>query len=88
VADLASLAPCILFSAAAPGHGGTHHINEQYLPYSVDLFQRHRYEGLDAIRPWILGSDSVEWFYQQNIVMFAGHPLLAKGLPNAQTIIH
>ena len=90
VADLTSLAPCVLFSAAVPGAGGTHHINEQYLPYWVKLFQRRGYEGLDLVRPWILGNDSVEWFYQQNIVMFAaaGHPLRAKGILKPQTIIH
>jgi SAM-dependent methyltransferase len=90
VADLTSLAPCVLFSAALPGQGGVHHINEQYLPYWMALFQRHGYRGLDPIRPWILGGDSVEWFYQQNSVMFAasGHPLLAEAFPTCQTIIH
>jgi len=90
VADLTCLAPCVLFSAAVPHGGGTGHINEQYLPYWVKLFEAHGFQGMDAIRPWILGNDSVEWFYQQNIVMFAApqHPLLAKGFPKPQTIIH
>ncbi len=90
VTDLTSLAPCVLFSANVPGSGGTHHINEQYLSYWVDLFQRHGYEGIDPIRPRILGNDSVEWWYQQNTVMFVAprHPLLAKGFPKPQSIIH
>jgi len=90
VEDLISLAPCILFSAAVPGQGGVNHINEQYMSYWVDLFQRRGYQGIDPIRPRILGNDSVEWFYQQNTVMFVNekHPLLAKGFPKAQTIIH
>jgi len=90
VGDLTSLAPCVLFSAAVPGAGGTHHINEQYLPYWIDLFQRHGFEGIDPIRPWILGNHSVEWWYQQNIVLFvaADHPILAKNFPKAQSIIH
>jgi len=33
VADLTSLAPTILFSAAIPGQGGTHHVNEQWASY-------------------------------------------------------
>jgi len=90
VADLTSLTPCVLFSAAVPRQGGAHHINEQYVPYWVDLFAKQGYEGVDPIRPWILGNDAVEWWYQQNIVMFAApnHPLLAKGFPKPQTIIH
>jgi len=90
VTDLTSMAPCVLFSAALPGQAGTHHMNEQYLPYWVDLFQRVGYEGADPIRPWILGNSSVEWWYQQNIVMFMtpGHPLVARGFPKPQTVIH
>ena len=90
VADLTSLAPSVLFSAAVPGQGGTQHVNEQYLPYWIDLFQSHRYQAIDPIRPRILGNDLVEWFYQQNIVMFIApnHPLLGKNFPKAQSFIH
>jgi SAM-dependent methyltransferase len=90
VVDLTSLSPCVLFSAAIPGQEGTNHINEQYLAYWVDLFQRQGYKGIDPIRPQILGNDLVEWFYQQNIVMFVApsHPLLAKNFPKPQTFIH
>jgi SAM-dependent methyltransferase len=90
VADLTSLAPCVLFSAAIPGQEGTNHMNEQYLPYWLDLFKRQDYEGIDPIRPQILGNDLVEWFYQQNIVMFVApnHPLLTKNFPKPQTFIH
>ena len=90
VADLTSLAPSVLFSAAIPGPSGTHHINSQYLPYWVELFQRRGYEAIDPIRPQIWGNDSVLWFYQQNTVMFVapGHALLSRKFPRPQTIIH
>jgi SAM-dependent methyltransferase len=90
VADLTSLAPCVAFSAAIPGQGGNAHINEQYLPYWVDLFKAQGYVGIDAIRPEVLGNPSVEWWYQQNMVLFVapGHPLLAKSYGKPQTIIH
>jgi SAM-dependent methyltransferase len=90
VTDLTSMARCVLFSAAIPGPTGTNHINSQYLPYWVELFQEHGYEAIDPIRPRIWGNDSVEWFYQQNTVMFAvpKHPLLAKDFPKPRTIIH
>jgi SAM-dependent methyltransferase len=90
VSDLVALAPCVLFSAAIPGQGGTNHINEQYIPYWADLFQEHGYEGIDPIRPRVCGNHAVEWFYQQNIVMFIGpgHPLQEQGFPRAQTVVH
>ena len=90
VADLTSMAPCILFSAAVPGPTGTNHINSQFLPYWVALFRNEGYEAIDPIRPRIWGDESVEWFYQQGIVMLLApnHPLLAKGFPNPQSIIH
>ncbi|MBV8216453.1 MAG: class I SAM-dependent methyltransferase [Verrucomicrobia bacterium] len=90
VADLTSLAPCLLFSAAIPGQGGAQHVNEQYLPYWIDLFREHKYEAIDSIRPRILGNGLVEWFYQQNLVMFAAsdHPLLTKNFPKPQSFIH
>jgi SAM-dependent methyltransferase len=90
VVDLTSLAPSVLFSAAVPGQGGTNHVNEQYLPYWVDLFQRQGYEAIDPIRPRILGNDLVEWWYQQNTVMFVNqrNPLLARGFLKPSTFIH
>lgn len=90
VVDLVSIAPCVLFSAAIPGPTGTNHINSQYLPYWVSLFQTHGYEALDLIRPRIWGNNSVAWFYQQDTVMFVApnHSLLTKDFPKPQTIIH
>lgn len=90
VADLTCLAPCVLFSAAIPGQGGTRHVNEQYLPYWIDLFQRQKYEAIDPIRPRILGNELVAWFYQQNVVMFvaSNHPLLNKNYPKPQSYVH
>jgi len=48
------------------------------------------YEAIDPIRPQIWGNDSVEWFYQQDTVMFVAskHALLTKGFPKPKTIIH
>jgi len=90
VSDLTSMAPWILFSAAIPGPTGTGHINSQYLPYWVELFQAHGYGAIDPIRPSIWGNDSVEWFYQQDAVMFVapGHPLRARRFPKPQTLVH
>lgn len=60
VSDLTTLAPCILFSAAIPGPTGTGHINPQFLPYWVELFEAQGYEAVDPIRPKIRGNPLVE----------------------------
>jgi SAM-dependent methyltransferase len=66
VADLTSLAPVVLFSAAAPGQGGTRHVNEQWSDFWADLFAARGYECVDAIR-WRYWSDErVDYWYAQN----------------------
>jgi hypothetical protein len=86
VKDLVHLSPAVLFSAAVPGQGGTEHINEQHLSYWAEKFGEHGYLALDAVRPRILGDPRVEWWYQQNIVLFVApqHPLSQSGIPQAR----
>jgi len=70
VADLVSLAPVVLFSAAVPGQGGTNHINEQWQGYWLDLFAARGYRAVDCIRPRIWKDRRVEVWYRQNIIMY------------------
>jgi hypothetical protein len=90
VEDLISLAPAVLFSAAIPGQGGTEHINEQHLSYWTEKFLSRGYIALDAVRPTILGDPRVEWWYQQNIVLFVSNqsPLVRRGIPLAKGFVH
>ena len=85
VHDLVSLAPCVLFSAALPGQGGTDHINEQYLSKWASLFATHDFVALDLIRHQIWNIAEVNWWYRQNIVLFAHqtHPLVERHAPAA-----
>jgi SAM-dependent methyltransferase len=78
VADLAGLAPCILFSAAIPHQGGTDHLNEQWLDYWAELFASHGYAAVDGIRPVIWSDRDVLPFYRQNVVIFATPELIAQ----------
>lgn len=66
VGDLCGLSDAVLFSGAAPGQGGTHHVNEQWPSYWVQLFADHGYMTFDIIRPWIWGDDRVAFWYRQN----------------------
>jgi SAM-dependent methyltransferase len=71
VRSLASLAPLVLFSAAIPGQEGTRHVNEQWPEFWDRHFARSGLTRLDAIRPRIAGSESVEWWYRQNLALYA-----------------
>ena len=82
---LTNAAPIVVFSAAIPGQGGTAHINEQWPQFWRDLFAARGYQRLDPIRRLILGDPRVEWWYQQNLFVFASegaikaHPKLSAG---------
>jgi hypothetical protein len=60
-----------------PGQGGTDHLNEQFPSYWAGLFAEHDFGALDIIRPMIWNNPAVDWWYRQNIVLFAhrDHPL-------------
>jgi SAM-dependent methyltransferase len=70
VASLVGLAPVVLFSAAVPLQGGTHHVNEQWPGYWVSLFERHGYLVIDCLRDKVWSNDRVEWWYAQNMLFF------------------
>jgi SAM-dependent methyltransferase len=71
VESLTKLAPLVLFSAAIPGQGGNHHINEQWPDKWAKLFREHDYVPVDFIRKRIWQSDAVEFWYVQNTLLFA-----------------
>ena len=78
VATLAQLGAVILFSAAIPQQGGTHHVNEQWPEYWVRLFAKHGFVPLDYLRPRIWQNERVEWYYAQNLLLFVAQDFLNK----------
>ena len=70
VDSLTQASDLILFSAAIPNQGGTHHINEQWRDYWVALFGQRGFAVSDIVRPAIWGRPDVEWWYQQNTLLF------------------
>jgi SAM-dependent methyltransferase len=70
VGDLCALTDVVFFSAAVPGQGGTHHINEQWPSYWIALFQQQGFEALDCIRPKIWNDGAVAYWYRQNAFAF------------------
>jgi SAM-dependent methyltransferase len=71
VGDLTAMADIVLFSAAIPGQGGDHHLNEQWLPYWVGKFGVRGFKCYDVMRPRIWENEKVFWWYRQNMVLFA-----------------
>jgi SAM-dependent methyltransferase len=78
VQNACKLSDVILFSAAIPGQGGTHHINERWPTYWVDLFASAGYEALDVVRGRLWNDARVEWWYRQNLILFANRAGLAR----------
>jgi SAM-dependent methyltransferase len=67
---LVSTAPIILFSAAIPGQGGTHHVNEKWPTYWIEKFEARGYVARDWIRPVIWADGRIGEAYRQNMVLF------------------
>jgi SAM-dependent methyltransferase len=78
VGSLIGLAPVVLFSAAIPFQGGTHHVNEQWPEYWAERFAVHGYVPVDCLRRRIWRNPNVEWWYCQNLLVFASPPALER----------
>jgi len=68
--SLTNLGPVILFSAAIPFQGGTHHVNEQWPEYWANLFEKKGYIPIDCIRRKVWNNNEVSFWYAQNILLF------------------
>lgn len=95
VSSLVGLSDFILFSAAIPGQGGTHHVNERWPSYWVEKFLAWNYEVLDVIRPRVWNEADILVWYKQNTLLFAkrgrmGELRNAVGAPTFQAaaIVH
>lgn len=71
VHTLTSHSAAVLFSAAIPFQGGTHHLNEQIPDYWARLFSEQGFATLDLVRPAVWKDDQVLWWYRQNVLLFA-----------------
>ena len=77
VQTLCQLAPAILFSAAVPGQGGTHHINEQWPHFWAHLFEERGFVRLDPIRRQVFSDPRVATHYKQNAFLYVDRNLVA-----------
>lgn len=70
VADLAAMAPAVLFSAAIPGQGGVGHINEQWPSFWAALFAAEGKKPYDILRPKLWADEAIPAWYRQNAILF------------------
>jgi hypothetical protein len=71
VSALCVLADVVLFSAAQPGQGGEHHVNERPLQYWRELFQSNGFLVFDPVRPLFYRDPLVEPWYRYNMLLYA-----------------
>jgi len=67
---LTNLGRVVLFSAAIPFQGGTHHLNEQWPDYWAKLFREKGYIVIDCIRYKVWNNHGIAAFYAQNILLY------------------
>ena len=66
----------VLFSAAVPKQGGTHHVNEQWPGYWNSLFSSHGYTCVDCLRDVFWDDERIAWWYRQNMFLYVASGLL------------
>jgi hypothetical protein len=77
VASLVGMADLVLFSAAIPRQGGSDHINERWQSWWADRFAAHGFVPIDCVRRRIWSNPSVEWWYAQNVLLYASRARMA-----------
>ena len=70
VDNLVAHGSLVLFSAAAPGQGGEHHVNERPYAYWRDMFAARGFLMLDVIRAAVASNRAVERWYRYNSFIF------------------
>jgi SAM-dependent methyltransferase len=77
VESLVAHGPRVLFSAATPGQGGEHHVNEQPLEYWRAIFRRRGFIAIDFLRPLIAKDNLIEPWYRYNILLYVREDTIA-----------
>ena len=87
VGSLTECADRVVFSAAVPLQGGTHHVNEQWPDYWESLFALRGFRMVDCFRGPLWDITSVEAWYRQNMFLYvpAGEPCCATAGPSGDS---
>ena len=71
----------VLFSAAPPGQGGEHHVNERPYDFWRGHFRARGYRAVDWIRPRIARDKEVSFWYRYNVMLYVSEGM-APRLPD------
>lgn len=74
---LVALAPAVLFSAAIPFQGGSHHVNEQWPDYWQARFLKAGHVLIDCFRRQLWNRPGVQPYIAQNLLLFVAPEVLA-----------
>jgi hypothetical protein len=77
IESLTTHSDVIIFSAAIPGQDGQNHINEQWPEYYQNLFRKYDFDAFDILRNQFWNNTKVEWWYRQNMIVYAKANTLA-----------
>ncbi len=69
VHSLVRLSDIIIFSAAVPGQGGQHHLNEQWPSWWAEKFRQHGFDFYDILRDRFWDNSKVDVWYRQNMFL-------------------
>ena len=78
IGTLTAHGPLVMFSAAVPGQGGEHHVNEQPLEYWRERFRERGYIAIDCVRPEVIEKPRIQHWYRYNIILYADERHLEK----------
>lgn len=79
-------AEIVLFSAAVPGQGGNHHINERWQSYWAGIFLKFGFQPVDIIRPKIWENPNISYWYKQNTLVYVSSTRILEKLPTNVTL--
>ena len=87
VASLTAHSNYVLFSAAVPGQGGEHHINEQSPEFWRRIFRAHNFVAVDLIRPAVSRNRNVQIWYRCNTILYVKHDAVGSLSEQAQRLV-
>ncbi|MFN0097651.1 MAG: class I SAM-dependent methyltransferase [Gemmatimonadaceae bacterium] len=86
VAEIARLAPAVLFGAAIPHQGGAfNHVNEQWQSYWIEKFASVGFRALDVVRPALWRQREIPVHYRQNPFLYVSEERWAELSPKVPT---
>jgi Methyltransferase domain len=86
IRELTNAAPYVLFSAAIPGQGGQHHVNERWPEHWHEFFRSDGFVPFDYFRPRLFHDRRVCSWYRQNLILYISEEYLGRNAKLAKQL--